>query len=211
MRKKSDEKRQSILAIAYELFIANGFEKTSMAEISARMGGSKGTLYGYFVSKAELFAECVLDAADRHVGDIFSTLLDESLDFGTALQRFGEDVIRLFCSPELVALRRLMIAEAVRSETGPLFQKKLMARQDNVVAALAKAMDNGSLVQDDPVLAAVQLRALLEAEVFEPRLLCLCDPSLDEETIKAAAERAVRTFLRAYGGSNVAAVFSHLN
>jgi hypothetical protein len=114
------------------------------------------------------------------------------------LLQFGEYAIRRFCSPELVALRRLMIAEAARSGTGPLFLKAFMARQANMVAIIAKAMDSGLLVQDDPVLAAVQLRALLEVEEVEPRLLCLYDAPLDEDAIKAAAERAVRTFLRAY-------------
>ena len=32
-----------------------GYERTSMSEIAARLGGSKATLYSYFPSKEELF------------------------------------------------------------------------------------------------------------------------------------------------------------
>ncbi|CAG1012445.1 partial putative HTH-type transcriptional regulator YvdT, partial [Anaerolineales bacterium] len=57
MAKKSDTKRQHILAVAAEAFQEYGFERTSMSEICARVGGSKATLYNYFSSKDELFFE----------------------------------------------------------------------------------------------------------------------------------------------------------
>ncbi len=59
MRKKSEERRQAMIDIAGEVFNEIGFEGASMAEISARIGGSKATLYNY----------CLLytsDAADDH-------------------------------------------------------------------------------------------------------------------------------------------------
>ena len=50
MRVKTEEKRQAILEEAAKAFQELGFERTSMSEICARVGGSKATLYNYFAS-----------------------------------------------------------------------------------------------------------------------------------------------------------------
>ena len=49
--KKRDTKRQAILDTAYRLFRAQGFDKTSVSEITAQVGGSKATIYSHFPSK----------------------------------------------------------------------------------------------------------------------------------------------------------------
>ncbi|HEX5363591.1 MAG TPA: TetR/AcrR family transcriptional regulator C-terminal domain-containing protein, partial [Gallionella sp.] len=63
---------------------------------------------------------------------------------------------------------------------------------------LTTFMDAGQLRKADPDLAAAQLRALLEAEVFEPLLLQALDTPPNDRALKKAAARAVDTFLRAY-------------
>ena len=60
MRLRTEVKRQEIVRIAAQLFEELGYERTSMSEISARVGGSKATLYGYFASKEDLL-RAVLD------------------------------------------------------------------------------------------------------------------------------------------------------
>ena len=58
--RKTDQKRQHILDTAFRLFQSKGFANTSMSEITAEAGGSKATVYNYFPSKEELFAEFLL-------------------------------------------------------------------------------------------------------------------------------------------------------
>ena len=65
--KKSDIKRQAILDTAYRLFRTQGFDKTSVSEITAEVGGSKATIYSHFPSKEELFVECMLAAAENYM------------------------------------------------------------------------------------------------------------------------------------------------
>ncbi len=198
MRIKTDEKRQLIIDTAYRLFRTNGFEKTSMSEITAQVGGSKATLYNYFSSKEELFVECMFDIAENYLDGIFSHLQDQSEDLRTALQGYGEDLIRLMCTPDIVAVRRLMIAEAGRSGIGNLFYDKIHSRQGEIAAFIGSAMDTGKLRRGDPRLASDQLRALLETEIFEQYILCVRSAVPDDAEITAFAERAVDTFLRAY-------------
>ena len=64
MRVRTDQRRQAIIDVALDVFREHGFERASMTMIAGRLGGSKGTLYGYFQSKEELF-ERARDAATR--------------------------------------------------------------------------------------------------------------------------------------------------
>ena len=198
MRIKTDEKRKLIVDTAYQLFRANGFEKTSMSEITAQVGGSKATLYNYFSSKEELFVECMFGIAENYLGGIFSHLQHPAEDIRTALQGFGENVTRLICSPEIVAAQRLMIAEAGRAGIGKLFYEKINSLQEQTAEFIGNAMNAGKLRRGDPRLAAVQLKALMEAEIHDSYLLCVRTAVPEDTEIAALTERAVDAFLRAY-------------
>ena len=196
--KKSDMKRQAILENAYRLFRAYGFDKTSMAEITAQVGGSKATVYSHFASKEELFVECMMAALENYMSDTLKHLDASRSDPQAALRNFGTSVLNFICSPEQVEVRRLMIAEAARSGTGKLFFDKITALRAQISSFLAACMASGLLRRDDPDLAADHLGALLEAEILEPLLLRVREAAPDEEETALAARRAVAAFLRAY-------------
>jgi AcrR family transcriptional regulator len=196
--KKSDIKRQAILETAYRLFRAQGFDKTSMAEITAQVGGSKATVYSHFPSKEELFVECMMAALENYMSGTLLHLDASRTDLRNALLNFGSSVLNFICSPEQLEVRRLIIAEAARSGTGKLFFDKITALRAQLAAFLAACMASGSLRRADPDLAAEQLGAMLEAEMLEPLLLQVRDGSPDERETARAARRAVDAFLRAY-------------
>ena len=169
--KKSDAKRQAILDTAYRLFRTHGFERTSVAEITAAVGGSKATIYSHFPSKEELFVECMMAAAENYMAGTLSHLDAASADAEAALFEFGRSFLAFICSPEQLEVRRLMIAEAARSGTGKLFFDKISVLRSHVSAFMSGCMASGALRRDDPSLAADHLGALLEAEILEPLLL----------------------------------------
>jgi AcrR family transcriptional regulator len=195
---KSDSKRQAILENAYLLFRAQGFDGTSMADITSQVGGSKATLYSHFPSKEELFVECMMAALENYMSDTLKHLDASRSDPQAALRNFGTSVLNFICSPEQVEVRRLMIAEAARSGTGKLFFDKITALRAQISSFLAACMASGLLRRDDPDLAADHLGALLEAEILEPLLLRVREAAPDEEETALAARRAVAAFLRAY-------------
>jgi AcrR family transcriptional regulator len=55
----SDDRRQEILAAALREFAEHGFAGVSMVSIAARAGISKALVYQHFVSKEQLYAECL--------------------------------------------------------------------------------------------------------------------------------------------------------
>jgi AcrR family transcriptional regulator len=67
----SSDTRERILEVASELFIEQGYDGTSLREISDRLGFTKAALYYHFQSKEEILRELLLP---------FDTLLDELLE-----------------------------------------------------------------------------------------------------------------------------------
>ena len=199
---KRDAKRQAILETANRLFRSQGFDGTSVSQITAEVGGSKATIYSHFPSKEELFVECMTATADDYIAGISALgtaqLGASGVDVGTVLRNYATNYVTFICAPDIVAARRLMIAEATRSGIGKLFLAKIAAMRAHVVAFLAQLMAAGALRPDDARLAAEHLRALLEAEILEPLLLHARDDSPGAAEIALAADRAVGAFLRAY-------------
>jgi AcrR family transcriptional regulator len=196
--KKSDSKRQAILDTAYRLFRAQGFDRTSVSEITAAVGGSKATIYSHFPSKEELFVECMMAAAQNYMAGTLKHLDASSANPAVALFEFGKSLLNFICSAEQLEVRRLMIAEARRSGTGKLFFGKITVLRAHVSAFMSACMASGTLRRDDPALAADHLGALLEAEILEPLLLHVREVPPGEKEIVLAAKRAVAAFLRAY-------------
>lgn len=196
--KKRGAKRQAILDTAYRLFHTQGFDATSISEITAQVGGSRATIYNHFHSKEELFVECMTTAVEDYITGAVAQLDAPGADPEAALREFGTNILNFISSPSMVAVRRLVIAEATRSGIGKLFFAKIMALQSDVAKLLSKFMASGTLSTDDADLAASQLRALLEAEILDPLLLQVRDDSPDAKELAQSAERAVTTFMRAY-------------
>ena len=196
--KTRDAKRQAILDTANRLFRTHGFDGTSISEITAQVGGSKATIYSHFPSKEELFVACMTAALEEYIAGAVAKLDASGTDPGAALREIAANILNFGSLPDMVAVRRLIIAEAGRSGIGKSFFTKTVAMRTHVAELLAKFMASGALRPDDADLAASQLRALLEAEVFEHLLLHVREHSPDQKEIELAADRAVTTFLRAY-------------
>jgi len=197
-KKQMNHKRQAILDTAYLLFRNQGFDATSITEITEIVGGSRATIYKHFCSKEALFIECMMAAAEDHITSIIALLDDADSDRFAMLRNFGVNFLRFVTSSHHVAVQRLLIAEATRFNIGKLFFIKLKALRLHVEAFLSQLMVSGTIRNDDPELAAIHLRVLLEAEIVEPLLLQARDDLPDEKEILRAAERAIIVFLRAY-------------
>jgi AcrR family transcriptional regulator len=77
-RALSTEKRERFLTAALKLFVANGIQNTSTAEISREAGTAAGTLFLYFPTKQDLIDELVLWIAKKEAA-VINGLLTPSL------------------------------------------------------------------------------------------------------------------------------------
>lgn len=199
MRTKSPARRQMILAVAAQTFRDLGYEHTTMCEIRARVGGSKATLYSYFASKEELFFAVIAADMETDVEAIYGCLDPAAASVADVLVAFGERLLHALYAPRALALRRLIVAEAGRSDLGRLCYERGPKRGHARLAAFLRvAMTQGRLPEADARVAAWQLYGLLEAELLQGSLLGAQDPPTEDE-IAGCARRAIAVFLAAYG------------
>ncbi|MCA6218047.1 TetR/AcrR family transcriptional regulator [Ideonella sp. B7] len=199
MRTKSEERRQHILAIAAEVFREVGFEKASMAEIASRVGGSKATLYNYFPSKDELFVAVMEHAAERLIGSVFERLQRPG-PVQQVLLETGVDYLLGLLSPEMVAIQRMATHEGDRSEVGRLVYEKGISRGwSQMRDYLAAAFQAAGQPKTDAGVAAWHFKALMEAELREPRMLGVYRTAPSRAQATKAVQRALTVWLRGYG------------
>lgn len=202
MKVRTEARRNAIVEAAAELFKEMGYERASMNELAKRLGGSKATLYGYFRSKEELFSAVVEAVATGHLLDAAQELLEVDVVDGqpaleARLTRFGERMLDVLTHDEsALAVYRMVVAEAGRSNVGQLFYDAGPAEAMEAIARLmAAAMDRGELRRSDPKVAAAQFTALVTAET-DMRLFQKDPPPLTLEQIRQMVSRALEMFLR---------------
>ena len=194
---RRDLKRDTILSIALEVFIEEGYAAASMSTIAARVGGSKGTLYNYFRSKAELFVAVIQNQCEIHQNQIFDYA---DPDIRTFLTELGRRFVRMLLSDEVITLHRIVVAEATRfPEIGEaLYEAGPKRGKLRLVAYLKQAMADGRLKPADPERAAEQCMEMALGGMYRRRLWNVGPPPTSDE-IEAAIASAVDVFMAAYG------------
>ena len=199
MKIKTESKRQAILKGAAEIFREVGFERASMSDIRARIGGSKATLYNYFPSKEKLFFEVMYQSTERELGAITAALNPDTDDLKQELLHFGQKLLPALYSPEAIAIRRLAIAELGHSDIGKVvYEGSMVPIEKQVAEFLRNTMKRGVLPTADPKIAAIHLLSLLESELLQRVLLGVMD-AVKPGAVKGVVRRAVDVFLSGYG------------
>lgn len=106
-------KERQILDGAAMVFARDGYEGASMSRIASEAGVSKGTLYNYFPSKADLFRAYVKRECARSIAKVFDDL-DQSAPPVEALSKIGLGTFRLLLSDLQLTMYRVVISEAER-------------------------------------------------------------------------------------------------
>ena len=199
MKTRSEKKRDAILEVAEKTFLELGYERTSMSEICARVGGSKSTLYNHFSSKEELFFEVMTRLTDEQFNAVHRALSKTHGNISESLRLFGEKFLKLLYSPQMMANRRLIYSEAERTDLGHIAYERRVKLSRNLIADfLQAAMAEKKLKQADPDVATRHLTSLLESELLD-RLHYQLPGEVTPEEITAVTGRAIDVFMAAYG------------
>lgn len=199
MKVRTEAKREAIIETAATLFQEFGYEGASMNELAKRLGGSKATLYGYFPSKEVLLGAVVRSFATQHLSEAARALpatANDKTELKSVLLRFAQGILHVLTNDaKAVAINRMVVAEAGRSEVGELFHD---AGPSECMTALAKllgaSMNHGLLRRSDPRVNALQLMSLITAEVNK-RMYQREPPPIALPAIRRIAKRAVEMFL----------------
>ncbi len=200
---RSARKHRDILRAGMAAFVDRGYDGTSMEEIATSAGVSKQTVYKHFADKQRLFSEIVLATTER-VEDVVALVLGtfaETRDLKKEFQLLGRRFLSVVMQPELLKLRRLVIANADRMpELGRTWYQNGFER---VLAALegsfSRLSERGLLRIERPNVAANHFAGMLLWIPVNEAMFTGNDKPFSAAELDRIADKAVETFLMAYG------------
>ncbi|WP_437579320.1 TetR/AcrR family transcriptional regulator [Sorangium sp. So ce887] len=207
LREGSAQKRSAILVAARELFLADGFDRSSVDAVAARAGVSKRTVYDYFGDKQALLLAVVESAGELLMAAIRRAIEDSLThvaDLQDALITFSVRMVtEMLGSVDYLALMRLVTMESVHL---PQLRGRdhwmMNAPEEAIAERFAEFARAGLLDAPNPRLAAdhfIALTFLLAANAFGPAI------ATDDARMRELLVEGVRAFLRAYAPGHPAA------
>ena len=203
---RSARKRRAIMEAATALFLRDGYRNTSMDQVAADAAVSKQTVYKQFADKEQLFRGIVLGVtanSEAIITDMTSALRGTEISSPAELRAVLVDLARRYIDgvlqPHVLALRRLIIAEAERfPDLARTYFEQAPARAIEVIAtALQAYVERGLLTAADPRLAATHFAYLALAIPLDRAQFYPGERPSSADRDQLATE-AVRIFLAAY-------------
>ncbi len=109
-----ERRRSAILDAAEKLFIEQGYERTGLAEIVKRSGGSLATLYDLFGNKQGLLQAIATRWRDQTMANLVACNeadCPSHIDLLISYARHRSETLK---SPRTVALARILVSESLR-------------------------------------------------------------------------------------------------
>lgn len=202
--------KQEILDTALDLFSVQGYEATSIAQISDAVGIRKASMYSHFGSKQEILdalVRTVLERYDEH--SVFArtdwddpAFLNKAGDItpDTALRLIRKHLRYILHDPQISKSRKMLTVEQFRNTELKALQTKqnytdVMRYFTGLIGHLIRC---GRLTDNDAEVMAAQL--CLPISVW----INLCDREPErEEAVMGLLERHVRQFFAVYGKAPV--------
>jgi len=190
--------RERILTAAFEAFQERGYAATSTLEIATRARVSKRELYSLVGNKQEMLIAAIGERARRLQAPADMPTLRDRATLAQVLTAFGSRFVREVSDPDVVAVFRLAIAEAIQApevartldslgrETGRAALRHIMTR------ACAAGLLDGR-----PADLAEQFAGLLWRDLMIGLLLGVVQRPTPR-AIEARARDAAEAFLRLY-------------
>lgn len=150
-------RRQSaILDAAESLFLEQGYERTSLAEIVKRSGGSLATLYELFGNKQGLLHAIATRWCDEAMLRSLDGGATGELSSVETLKAYAHRQSELMESPRAVALMRMLISESLRDREFALqiYRDLHVPALDELIELFAEWAATGRAEIDDPKAAA---------------------------------------------------------
>ena len=133
---KGKKRYELIVKTALDLFLKNGYEKTSLSDIVSISGGSLASIYTFFESKEGLFQAIIeqeIDALIKEVDERIDLKISHSLE--EFLTKFATIIFSIVCSKRHISLGRIMMSEGSKNggKLGRTFLDQILNRIDLVL------------------------------------------------------------------------------
>ncbi len=194
----TSQKRAAALAAAVDLFLRDGYDRTTLVQVARAAGISTGTLFKHFPTKGALFGAIM--AQMWEVDPALDVPLPPAGDPAAGLRAIGRDYAAKLRHPQTEPFFRVIIAETRRfPELGQaLFEQGKLPYLERLYAYLGTEVAAGTLAVADVSLAGQQFFGMINSVIFWPRFLATTMEVADAEVDRVIRE-AVLTMLARYG------------
>jgi AcrR family transcriptional regulator len=175
--KDAEVRREELLELALRLFMALGYERTSVEQITREAGVAKGTFYHYFESKQDLLQQLTRSYADALFAHLEATLAGYDGDAAARLRALSQlsSAWKLERKDEQVAFGRALYAEGNLALRHELFSAWFERTRPLVEAILSQGVDEGTFdVADTQATAGIVISIWYDwgdrvaARLYEP-------------------------------------------
>jgi AcrR family transcriptional regulator len=155
------EKRERVLGEAARLFAERGYNQTDMAELAARAGVAKGSLYNYFTSKEDLYIHVCRDGLERSRRAVYGDL-DPEWDIYHQIEHiFKQGVAFARAHPAYVILYLNVSSPGMEGFADRLSREVEKFTSDHLKHIIRRGQDQGSVRPDlDVNLSAFNINTL---------------------------------------------------
>jgi AcrR family transcriptional regulator len=193
-REQAQQRHEELLDCALEVFLANGFERSTIDTIAASAAMAKRTIYARYPDKAALFQAAVQRAVDRWMIPVETLRAMETDDLEETLVAIARMRLESYTSPAGVALQRILNAEGYRFPDlyRLLFDQGTMPALRFIAEVLTRHAATGTVEIDDPEVLA---GAFLSITVGGPATGVMWGVVVDPDVVDHRIRTCVRVFL----------------
>lgn len=182
MGEKSAQKRKYILETARRVFMEKGYKRVTMKDIVDACEISRGGLYLYFNSTAEIFLE-VLKLETEEVDDVFSDSITEDAT--------AADILALFLKEQKKELLRKK--DTLTQATYEFYFENELPKKDNILKKqfdsavkimeklIEAGVENGEFYCEDPMGTARNIMFVLEGLKINAQTIGITAETVDRE------------------------------
>jgi len=188
---KQKDTKKKILDSAFNVFVSNGYNDTTMSHIVKESGLSKGAIYHYYSSKKELFASLIDHWEIFSFPDFYSKdNKNESAE--DTLIRFADTVYDVFCSKPDVFLAEIEFwalankDKEIKERSKVLYSKILTLFE----LVLNKGVRNNEFKSIDTEIIAMELLSVFQG------INWFCLFGGDESTVRKYLKQSVGVILK---------------
>ena len=194
--------KQAILEASLELFSVQGFEATSISQITNAVGIRKASLYSHFENKQAILDALVQEVMAQYAKHSLFARADWEKDAGSlpqtpddAVQMIQGQIRYILHDPAISRARKMLVIEQFQNRS----LAKLQTKQNysdvlGYFTGLIKCLiQKGVLAEDDPEIMAAQFCLPISVWIN----LCDREPEREQEVMELV-ERHIRQFFRRY-------------
>lgn len=176
---QKEQRKNSILFCALELFVAKGYASTKITDIAKAASMSTGLLFHYFESKEKLYEELV-EMGYQGTRYPMTLQCEKAVDY---FEQFTEQLFWTMKEQPYVAKMFVLMAQAQRSEGIPQHIREISLKVDTIqefVPIIKRGQEEGNIKEGDALCLSnafwCSIQGIAEQYALHPQFI-LPEPS----------------------------------